>query len=396
MGPSCGLPKTPVVHDSRIYNHRVSWSRIESSGLPLFTILAHLTCFLPCISVWACFLSVLYFNITTDLSHHSHLYIASEPRPRSRSRLPSGRNSNPSKHRRNKGISHKPSSHLTSHHTYKMFGRSRKASVSQSTSKSSKPPSTAVTRDSGVSKRRPSTASTSRRRPSCSAQNLVDPSGNNSPIITLVVGREARIFAAHEEVLTKSPVLAAALRSQYMESTGKRLTLPDEEPEVLSPILEYLYKGDYSPRLIHNKRRDTWEIESNDEATIFHQATGAEILKDTVIYCAAEKYKLEELKRIALRKQGLRTGIPCGIILSSARFAYANTSDSDSKLRAHYLALIIRSRSTFKRSGTMQQEMFNGGSQLFFDLFVALANHVDDIQSPRGTPRSGTPKNGFF
>ena len=129
---------------------------------------------------------------------------------------------------------------------------------------------------------------------------------SNSPIITLVVGREARIFAAHEEVLTKSPVLAAALRSQYMESTGKRLTLPDEEPEVLSPILEYLYKGDYSPRLVHNKRRDTWEIESNDEATIFHQATGAEILKDTVIYCAAEKYKLDELKRIALRKQGLR------------------------------------------------------------------------------------------
>ncbi|KAI7778492.1 hypothetical protein LA080_002096 [Diaporthe eres] len=278
-----------------------------------------------------------------------------------------------------------------------MFGRSRKASVSQTTTKS-KPPSTAVTRDSGVSKRRPSTASTSRRRPSnaCSAQSLVDPSGNNSPIITLVVGREARIFAAHEEVLTKSPVLAAALRSQYMEPTGKRITLPDEEPEVLSPILEYLYKGDYSPRLVHNKRRDTWEIESNDEATIFHQATGAEILKDTVIYCAAEKYKLDELKRIALRKQGLRTGIPCGIILSSARFAYANTSDSDSKLRAHYLALIIRSRSTFKRSGTMQQEMFNGGSQLFFDLFVALANHVDDIQSPRGTPRSGTPKNGFF
>lgn len=44
----------------------------------------------------------------------------------------------------------------------------------------------------------------------------------------------------------------------------------------------------------------------------------------------------------------------------------------------------------------MQAEMFNGGSQLFFDLFVTLCNHVDEIQSPRGTPRSGTPKNGFF
>lgn len=280
-----------------------------------------------------------------------------------------------------------------------MFGRSRKASVSQTTTKSSKPPSASMSiRDSGVSKRRPSTSTTSRRRPSIatSAQTLVDPSGNNSPIVTLVVGREARIFAAHEDVLAKSPVFASFLRSQYMEPSGKRITIPDEEPEILSSVLEYLYKDDYSPRLVHNKRRDTWEIESNDEATIFHQATGTELLKDTVIYCAADKYRLDDLKRIALRKQGLRTGIQCNTILSSARYAYANTPDSDSKLRNHYLSLIVRSRSTFKRSGTMQTEMFNGGSQLFFDLFVTLCNHVDEIQSPRGTPRSGTPKNGFF
>ena len=69
----------------------------------------------------------------------------------------------------------------------------------------------------------------------------------------------------------------------------------------------------------------------------------------------------------------------CSTILSSARYAYANTDASDSKLRAHYLALIIRSRKTFKRSGTMQMEMEKGGTQFFFDLFVAMCNHVDDI-----------------
>ena len=91
--------------------------------------------------------------------------------------------------------------------------------------------------------------------------------------------------------------------------------------------------------------------------------------------CAAEKYNLPELKRLALRKQGLQSGIPCSTILASARYAYANTPDNDSKLRAHYLALIIRSRSTFKRSGTMQMEMEHGG-KLFFDLFVAMCNHM--------------------
>ena len=91
--------------------------------------------------------------------------------------------------------------------------------------------------------------------------------------------------------------------------------------------------------------------------------------------CAAEKYRLEPLKRLALRKQGLHTGIQCNTILFSARYAYAHTPDTESKLRAHYLALIIRSRSTFKRSGTMQMEMEKGGN-LFFDLFVAMANHI--------------------
>ena len=93
------------------------------------------------------------------------------------------------------------------------------------------------------------------------------------------------------------------------------------------------------------------------------------------MYCTAEKYGLDELKRLALRKQGLQSGIQCATILASARYAYANTPDNDSKLRAHYLALIIRSRNTFKRSGTMQMEMEAGGL-LFFDLFVAMCNHM--------------------
>lgn len=91
--------------------------------------------------------------------------------------------------------------------------------------------------------------------------------------------------------------------------------------------------------------------------------------------CAAEKYALPSLKRLSLLKQGHRSGIQCSTILSSARYAYAHTPDTESRLRAHYLALIIRCRDTFKRSGTMQMEMEMGG-RLFFDLFVALCNHM--------------------
>lgn len=121
---------------------------------------------------------------------------------------------------------------------------------------------------------------------------------------------------------------------------------------------------------------------SSVEATSYVSAVGEHLLKDTVIYCVAEKYGLEELKGLALRKQGLQSGIEVQTILRSARYAYDNTPDTDSRLRAHYLALIIRCRKTFKRSGTMQMEMEMGG-KLFFDLFVALCNHVDDIVEVR-------------
>lgn len=211
-----------------------------------------------------------------------------------------------------------------------------------------------------------------------------------SPIATLVVGRDQRLFAAHENVLSISSFFREILKAQFFENSSKRIMLPDEEPEVVSSVLEYLYKGDYYPRLLHDKRRNAWELEDvqgnidmggrgSVESTIYHDGVGGVLLKDSVIYCTAEKLGLDELKRLAIRKQGLQSGIQVDVILRSARFAYDNTSDQDAKLRAHYLALIIRSRKTFKRSGTMQMEMEKGGSKLFFDLFVAMANHIEEI-----------------
>lgn len=62
-----------------------------------------------------------------------------------------------------------------------------------------------------------------------------------SPIVTFTVGKEGRLFAAHEDVLSLSPFFAAACRGQFLESESKRVDLPDEEPEIFSCVLEYLY-----------------------------------------------------------------------------------------------------------------------------------------------------------
>lgn len=210
------------------------------------------------------------------------------------------------------------------------------------------------------------------------------------------------------------------------DSKARQLVLPEEDPEIFSLVLEYMYKGDYTPKLAHDKRKNCWVLQDcpspastvtspttpntprsthhtspsiastqpspvsqygfrNDSCValkvdddLSYLARGTPVLKDTAIYCLADRFELPDLKRLALRKQGLRSGIEVGTILASARFAYAHTPESDSKMRAHYLALIVRARSTFKRSGTMQVEMQKGG-RLWFDLFVAMCNHMDDL-----------------
>jgi hypothetical protein len=62
-----------------------------------------------------------------------------------------------------------------------------------------------------------------------------------SSIVTFTVGKEGRLFAAHEDVLSASPFFAAACRGQFLEAQSKRIDLPDEEPEIFSCVLEYLY-----------------------------------------------------------------------------------------------------------------------------------------------------------
>lgn len=115
---------------------------------------------------------------------------------------------------------------------------------------------------------------------------LTSSSSLTSAIITICVGPEQRLFAGHEEILSRSTYFQSALKAQFFESGSRRIDLPDESPEVLSAVLEYLYKGDYSPKLIHNRKRDTWEIENDGavgEATVFHHLSKAPILKDTAI-----------------------------------------------------------------------------------------------------------------
>ena len=44
----------------------------------------------------------------------------------------------------------------------------------------------------------------------------------------MIVGHEQRLFAAHEDVLCRSPFFAAHLKDQFFEASAKKVKLPDE------------------------------------------------------------------------------------------------------------------------------------------------------------------------
>jgi hypothetical protein len=248
-------------------------------------------------------------------------------------------------------------------------------------------------------------------------------------IVSIACGRDRRLFAAHESVLRQSPFLGAACGSPSEEVLTRHIDLPDEEPEIFACVLEFLYKDDYEPRLTFNPCRGAWALASaghgsggadgmknivhtcstaqhhtNDysvhasgsagggsgeskgegllaqdpaEAVIYLSDVGV-VLKDTVIYCLADKYGLKLLKRLALRKQGLWSNISCDTIVASARYVYHHTPDSEVKLRKHYISLIIRHLNKFKCNGSIRAEMQTGG-KFVLDLFEGMCNYIEDL-----------------
>jgi hypothetical protein len=117
-----------------------------------------------------------------------------------------------------------------------------------------------------------------------------------SSIVTISVGPAQRLFAAHEDVLAHSPQLSSLCQAQFFAATGsaKRVDLPDELPEIFSCLLEYMYKGDYFPRIEYDKRRRSYVLEDAtaegparaavDVEVLSETGEPVRVLKDSVIY----------------------------------------------------------------------------------------------------------------
>lgn len=67
-----------------------------------------------------------------------------------------------------------------------------------------------------------------------------------SPVIELQVGPNGVIFYAYKDILCRLPFFQAALNGQFKEASEKAIKMPDDEPDIVSALLEFLYVGNYT------------------------------------------------------------------------------------------------------------------------------------------------------
>ncbi|RVD85581.1 uncharacterized protein DFL_003899 [Arthrobotrys flagrans] len=147
-----------------------------------------------------------------------------------------------------------------------------------------------------------------------------------SSIITLSVGEgPATTIAAHQSLLNKSPWFVAHFAGASNPTT---VALPNENLDAVGCFIQYLYTGDYFPRIIKQKGEEVLEKDPSQP----DPDDGDHLLKHARVYTLAEKFGMRELKTMAHKKIHRINSSARGEI-QYARYVYANTPREDKTIR---------------------------------------------------------------
>jgi hypothetical protein len=119
------------------------------------------------------------------------------------------------------------------------------------------------------------------------------------PILTLLVGPDRRKFRAHEEVLRQSTVFSNEIDRLLRDGSdlSEEIRLPEENSDLFSSLLQFLYKGDYEPA-----------VDAPEEKCMV-TIGGIRVLRDTAMYCLGVKYGIPSLQDWSLKKLGKRESL---------------------------------------------------------------------------------------
>lgn len=110
-------------------------------------------------------------------------------------------------------------------------------------------------------------------------------------IITLFVGKERVQFSVHKDTLCQLPFFQAALSGGFKEAAEQVIALPEDNPNHVSALIEFLYTGNYT-----YPYPDT--VDLPDGCTVPAGDT-AECMFHIGIYVVASKYDCQGLVQLA-------------------------------------------------------------------------------------------------
>lgn len=123
-----------------------------------------------------------------------------------------------------------------------------------------------------------------------------------SPTITLIVGPERTEYHASEDALCTLPFFKACLKGEFKEATDKAVTMPDDDPDAVACLIEFLYTGSYT----YTYDSALAELRAGSAGGILDVPVSdpRQALFHLSVYTTAGKYDFAALARAA--KQNLR------------------------------------------------------------------------------------------
>lgn len=113
-----------------------------------------------------------------------------------------------------------------------------------------------------------------------------------STVVTLTVGVEEVEFHVYENVLCRLPFFHAALQTGFKETSDKKITMPDEDPEIVAAMVEFLYVGSYT--YTHGPNLDVSQTIVTPPCDL---TEGSFHLR---VYATAFKYDCQDLVKVAM------------------------------------------------------------------------------------------------
>ncbi|KAL9595000.1 MAG: hypothetical protein Q9179_005159, partial [Wetmoreana sp. 5 TL-2023] len=217
---------------------------------------------------------------------------------------------------------------------------------------------------------------------------LIDGIGFDSEIFTLTVGPEAKIMKVHAAYLCQSPVLERMCNARFKESQTKQIALPDDDPKVVTAIIQYLYGGDFCNIGTDNLIRGTFGAASVARGTLDEPAGNA---AGTVIeaadelaevYVTVEKYQLQDLKVLLVKKFESITDVKSrpNSFLYAARKVYAGIPDSEDAYRTFFKNTAIQLNNPDRMNKSVRKafdDCMSFGGILAVDLAAALCSKLN-------------------